>query len=271
MNPAVISNSGLVGDLVGTIVASDSLAALERVDWSIRAGDYWVLAAWAESGKRNLLATLAGLQRPLAGRCVLLECDLYRLDAAGLLELRRRIGFVYDDGGRLFNDLTLAENIALPVAYHSNRSLAEVLPEVASLFPVLGLESVAGRLPAQVSRAWRQRAALARALAMKPEILLLLDPIAGLDARHVRWWREFLAQLNFGHPYLDRRPLTLVVATDDLRLWADHARQFAVIQQRRLRTFRSRAEFSASEPSWFQEWEGPAIRLESQETMESKS
>ena len=73
--------------------------------------------------------------------------------------------------------------------------------------------------PANVSGNWRQRAALARALMLKPEVLLLDNPLAGLGARHRQWWLRFLDQLWRGHDWCGGRPMTLVVTTDDLRPW----------------------------------------------------
>ena len=271
MSATTPSNASAVCDLVGAAVApADALKAvsLEWVDWQVSPGDYWVLAAWAGSGKGDLLATLAGLQRPVAGRCLVLGRDLYRLDQGGLLELRRHVGFVFGDGGRLFHDLTLAENVALPVSYHTNRSLGEVGPEIEELLTATELTGIADRLPAQVDRQWQERTALARALAMKPELLLLANPIAGFDGRHVLWWREFLAQLNDGHAWFGNRPLTLILATEDLRPWGGHAKQFAVIRDRRLITFRAKAELAACDEGFLREWQnGTAYDRPSSATM----
>ena len=73
-----------------------------------------------------------------------------------------------------------------------------------------------------------------RALVLKPELLLVDDPLAGLDPRHTNWWLGFLDALCRGHPLLEGRPITVVVTTADLRPWKGHARQFAVLKNQKL-------------------------------------
>ena len=85
----------------------------------------------------------------------------------------------------------------------------------------------------QVSANWRSRVALARALILKPEILLLDNPLSGLGGRHRAWLQDFLDQLWKGHPWLDNRPLTLVVTTDDFGPWQSSSRRFALLHDGR--------------------------------------
>jgi ABC-type transporter Mla maintaining outer membrane lipid asymmetry ATPase subunit MlaF len=144
---------------------------------------------------------------------------------------RRRVGFVFD-GGQLLHDLTLAENVALPLRYHLALDEAEPAERIATLIALTDLEPWAGRRPADVSRNWQQRFGLARALALKPELLLLDDPLSGLDPRDAKWWTDTLEALAAGHALLDGRPLTLVVTGNDLRPWRGRARQFALLQDR---------------------------------------
>ena len=84
--------------------------------------------------------------------------------------------------------------------------------------------------PGTLGRSWQKRAGLARALALKPEVLLVDNPLAGLDPRHVHWWLGFLDQLSKGHRLMHGRPVTLVVTTADFHPWKGHARQFAVLR-----------------------------------------
>ena len=100
--------------------------------------------------------------------------------------------------------------------------------------------------PATLARSWQKRAGLARALALQPEVLLVDNPLAGLDLRHTHWWLGFLDQLSKGHPLLQGRPVTLVVTTADLRPWKSHARQFAVLKDRRLRMLGTWAQLCAA-------------------------
>ena len=82
--------------------------------------------------------------------------------------------------------------------------------------------------------ALQKRVGLARALVLRPELLLVDDPLTGLDPRNTNWWLGFMDALSRGHPLLTGQPMTLVVTTTDLRPWKGHARQFAVLKDQKL-------------------------------------
>lgn len=206
---------------------------LSGINWSVRAGDYWVVGGLPGSGKTDFLAVAAGLQRPARGTHRLFGRDLTRLSEAEQWRERRRLGLVFDSGGRLFSHLTVAENVALPICYHRNWTPAEASQRVDAVLELTGLTELAQRRPGEISYSWRQRAGLARSLAMEPEMLLLENPVAGLELRHLQWWREFLAKLARGEVFVDHPPMTLVIATHDLQRWADSAKQFALLDRGR--------------------------------------
>jgi ABC-type transporter Mla maintaining outer membrane lipid asymmetry ATPase subunit MlaF len=97
---------------------------------------------------------------------------------------------------------------------------------------------------------------LGRALAVGPELLLLDNPLAGMDRYHLSWWRQFLARLAQGHPILGSRPLTLVVTADDPRPWVEPHRKAALIDDGRWRLVgtleTAQAEHSATFTDWLQ-------------------
>lgn len=226
--------SGALIEMIGlTVGAADSPASalVEEVNWSIRAGDYWVVGGLPGSGKSNLLATAAGLNRPQRGTLRWFGKDVGELSDEALLAARSRVGIVFENGGRPFNHLTVAENIALPLRYHRDRSPGEVRETVEKILQFAGLTSLASMTPSRVKPAERQRLALARALTMSPDVLLLDNPLAGLAPQEARWWRDGLADLSAGHDIAGGRAVTLVVACHDLRPWADQGRQFALLNQ----------------------------------------
>jgi ABC-type transporter Mla maintaining outer membrane lipid asymmetry ATPase subunit MlaF len=139
---------------------------------------------------------------------------------------RLRAGFVFA-GENLFGELTLAENLALPLLYQGKLAEADVARRVAALLELVELTPQAGALPGGVAAVWRRRAVLARALALQPELLFLDNPDGGLPARHRQWLIRFLDQLWRGHPLFGGQPMTLVVATDELQHWQHPQRQFA--------------------------------------------
>jgi ABC-type transporter Mla maintaining outer membrane lipid asymmetry ATPase subunit MlaF len=145
---------------------------------------------------------------------------------------RLRIGFVFQ-GGQLFNRLTIGENVALPLCYQKNLTAPEAAQAVAGLLEIMELTPFADVAPSSVAAVWRHRAALARALVLEPELLLLDNPLAGLGTRHRQWLLQFLDQLWQGHELAGGRPMTLAVTTDDLRPWQNVWRKFAVLHEKK--------------------------------------
>jgi ABC-type transporter Mla maintaining outer membrane lipid asymmetry ATPase subunit MlaF len=208
---------------------SPEVTMVERVNWTVNRGDYWVVSGLHGSGKSDFLMLTAGLTVPREGRYRFFGEEMPIFEEARLKE-RLRLGLVFD-GGQLFNHLTVAENIALPLRYHHNLSPSEGAAAVRELLECTELVPWAGSLPSSLGRGWQKRAGLARALALKPEVLLVDNPLAGLDPRHVQWWLAFLDQLSKGHSLMGGRSMTLVVATADARPWKGHARQFALLRE----------------------------------------
>lgn len=216
-----------------TAIRSPEKVVLEGVDWSVAVGDYWVIGGLHASGKSDFMAVAAGIMPPARGVCRVFGRDLFAGPDHESLPTRLRIGMVFD-GGQLLHHLTVAENVALPIGYHRNQSQTEINAQVDALLALTGLASAANERPGFIGRNRQQRAGLARALALRPEVLLLDNPLTGLDPRDVWWWLDLLDQLSAGHPILNGRPLTLAVTGDDLRPWRRRARQFAVLKEKSL-------------------------------------
>jgi ABC-type transporter Mla maintaining outer membrane lipid asymmetry ATPase subunit MlaF len=227
-----ISNSTVVEMHAASISAlrDTSLTVVENVNWSVASGEFWVVAGQQQSGKSDLLMTAAGLLLPARGSCRVFGCETDSFSEAQLAE-RLRVGFVFA-GGKLFNQLTVAENVALPLRYQKNLSEAEVAKNVSALLEIMELMPFANATSANLAANWRQRAALARALILQPELLLLDQPLGGLGARHRQWLLQFLEQLRVGHTWFDGQPLTIVASTDDLRAWRHPQRKFAVLDEK---------------------------------------
>lgn len=210
-----------------------SVTMVENVNWSVCPGEYWVVGGAPGTGKSDLLSTAAALQKPGRGTHLLFGNDLSRLPESDQLKHRLRVGLVFQAGGRLFSQLTVAENLALPVCYHGNLALEDAQPLVSKVLELTGLSGFARRPAASLTRNLHERVALARALMLKPEVLLIDNPLVGLDPRQAFWWMDFLRKLSRGHEVSDGRPITLVVAADDLRPWREHATNFAVVHEKR--------------------------------------
>lgn len=207
--------------------------SLTEVTWTVREGEFWVVGGLQGAGKSDLMFMLAGLTRPLAGRYLLLGQDMAQRFGDEFLPNRLRVGMVFDDA-RLLNHLTLAENVALPVRYHQNAHAAEAASWVEALMRATDIFEFADNTPGAVARHWRRRAALARALAMRPDVLFLENPLRGLDARHTAWWIDFVGQLWRGHHLLGGKRLTITASADEFRPWRNTGAQFAMLHARKL-------------------------------------
>jgi ABC-type transporter Mla maintaining outer membrane lipid asymmetry ATPase subunit MlaF len=228
---------------------------VEGINWRVMPKDFWVVAGLFGSGKSDFLATAAGLQRPSRGVVKLFGHETFTLQEELLVENRRRIGLVFSSGGRLFNRLTVAENIALPLRYHENWTEEKAEDAVREILELTDLISFARRIPSTLSVNWQQRAALARALILKPEILLLDKPLHGMDARHQRWWLEFLKSLSDGSKFYGGKPITMIVTTENFEPWKDVGHKFALLKNNRWQEIGGRAELDASgEPMLREVW-----------------
>jgi ABC-type transporter Mla maintaining outer membrane lipid asymmetry ATPase subunit MlaF len=172
----------------------------------------------------------AGLTPPLKGAYRLFGREMPARGDQFLAE-RLRVGLVFD-GGQLFHQLTLEENIALPLRYHRDLAQGDLDQSVKTILELTGLSAQAGCLPDKMGRAWRKRGGLARALVLRPQVLLLDNPLGGLDSRHAQWWLDTLDQLSTGRGLFEGRAATLVVASGDLRPWRNRAASLAVLQKR---------------------------------------
>jgi len=208
-----------------------SFTVVEEVNWSVAAGEFWVIAGPQQSGKSDFLMMTAGLMSPVQGSYKLFGMETQSFGEAELAE-RLRVGFVFE-GGHLFNHLTIRENVALPLQYHRDLPSAAVAQETQTLLELMELTPLADITPPNVSNNWLQRAALARALILKPEMLLLDNPLGRLGGRHLPWWLRFLDRLGRGHEWCGGRPMTLVATTDDLRPWQGARRKFALLHDKK--------------------------------------
>jgi ABC-type transporter Mla maintaining outer membrane lipid asymmetry ATPase subunit MlaF len=203
----------------------------EDIDWTVQSGDYWAIAGLHGSGKSDFLLMTAGLMAPLSGSYRFLGEEMPIFEEARLAH-RLRLGLVFD-GGQPFTRLTVRENVALPLRYHENLAAAEANLRVDRMIEFLGLIDWADITAGNLGRNLQKKVGLGRALILGPEVLLLDNPLGGLDFRHSNWWLHTLDQLSKGEGILPGKPMTLIVTTADLRFWRNRARQFAVLSDHR--------------------------------------
>jgi ABC-type transporter Mla maintaining outer membrane lipid asymmetry ATPase subunit MlaF len=219
-------------DVTGAELRADTVM-VQNVTWTINEGDYWVVGGLPGTGKTDLLATAAGLQKPAAGTHLVFGRDFYRLDEFEQLRERLRVGLVFQNGGRLFGSQTILENLVLPICYHRDCTLEEARPHAQEILKLTELTGMERRRPHRLNRSLHQRVALARALMLNPEVLLIDNPLGGVDAREAFWWLDFLPRMAAGVPQLSNRKMTLVVTTDDFRPWRKQGNRFALVDSKK--------------------------------------
>ncbi len=182
----------------------------DGVSFAVRRGEVAALIGGSGTGKSVLLKEMIGLLRPTSGTVRLLGTDVWKSDEAQMNGLRRRFGMLFQDGA-LFSSLSVAENIAVPFREHTDLSEDVIAPLVGFKLSLVGLAPDVGRkTPAQLSGGMRKRVALARALALEPEILFLDEPTSGLDPIGARAFDSLVRALS------DSLGLTVFMVTHDL-------------------------------------------------------
>jgi phospholipid/cholesterol/gamma-HCH transport system ATP-binding protein len=153
---------------------------LHGISFSVMRGETLVILGGSGSGKSTLLRTLVGLERPSSGEIWLKGKDIAKISAAEMDEIRKKIGMSFQ-GGALFGSMTVGENVALPLREHTKLEDSTIEIILRLKLDQVGLAGFENYMPAQLSGGMKKRAAVARALAMDPEILFFDEPSAGLD------------------------------------------------------------------------------------------
>jgi phospholipid/cholesterol/gamma-HCH transport system ATP-binding protein len=156
------------------------LTVLKGVSLSINAGDSIVIIGGSGTGKSVLLKHIVGLLKPDHGEVWFDGKRVDELDDRTLMEVRQRIGFLFQMGA-LFDSLNVRDNIAFPLREHTRKSDDEVVKIVADKLRMVGLTGIEAKMPAELSGGMKKRVALARAIALDPEVILYDEPTTGLD------------------------------------------------------------------------------------------
>lgn len=223
-------------DAVGLSAGYDGDWQLDDVNWEVQEGQFWLLLGLHHAGKSNLLSAICGLVPYQEGRLEVMGKVLPCATESEWRELRGQVGMVFEKGGRLLSDHSALENVLLPVCYHRDCSGGQAMQLVQPWLEWAELEEWLHASAARLSAAWATRVALVRALVLRPQLLLVDDPLRGLDPEHREWWIQSLGKLHRGD-CPGGRPHTLIVSTDDLRPWEALGGmvQVAQVQNRKFR------------------------------------
>jgi phospholipid/cholesterol/gamma-HCH transport system ATP-binding protein len=195
----------------------------DGISLTIEKGEIFALVGGSGCGKSTLLRTILLLQKPVSGSIKVFDQEVLGLSDDQALPLRRRFGVMFERGA-LFSALTVTENVGMVLKEHTQLGKA-FIDEIARLkIALTGLPSDAGsKYPSELSGGMRKRAALARAIALDPELLFLDEPTAGLDPLSASGIDDLVKRLR------DALGLTIMLVTHDLDLLWRVADRVAVL------------------------------------------
>jgi sulfate/thiosulfate transport system ATP-binding protein len=226
-----------------------SFCALDDVSLQVETGSLTALLGPSGSGKSTLLRVIAGLEQPDSGEIVISGAD-----ATALAPQERGVGFVFQHYAA-FKHMTVRDNVGFGLTVRK-RPRAEIRARVDELLELVQLQPFGHRYPAQLSGGQRQRMALARALAVEPEVLLLDEPFGALDARVRAELRDWLRRLH------DEVHVTTVFVTHDQEEAMEVADQIAVLNRGRIEQVGGpRDLYDRPETEFVMSFVGPVNRL----------
>ena len=191
-------------------MAYGSFVVMRNLNFEVRAGEVFVIMGGSGCGKSTLLRHMVGLLEPAEGEVYFEGQSFTSATGEERDDILRRVGVLYQ-AGALWSSMTLAENISLPMIEYTDLDEAEIDRLVSLKLALVGLSGFEAFYPSEISGGMRKRAALARAIALDPEVLFFDEPSAGLDPVSSRRLDDLILELR------DSLGTTIVVVTHELQ------------------------------------------------------
>ncbi len=179
------------------------------LNFTVRRGDIFIVMGGSGCGKSTLLRHMIGLKAPASGRVLFAGVSYWESSPAEQQRIKRGFGTSFQSGA-LWSSLTLAENVALPLGEYTDLAPADITEVVSLKLALVGLAGFEDFYPSEISGGMQKRAALARAIALDPEILFFDEPSAGLDPISSRRLDDLILELR------DSLGTTIVMVTHEL-------------------------------------------------------
>lgn len=175
-----MTNKNPIIDIQDLVTYYGNRKVLDGINLQIKAGETMTILGRSGCGKSTLLRHVIGLSKPSSGNIIINGQDVTNLSEEDMLPFRRKTGMLFQ-GSALFNSMTVGDNVALPLREHTKLEEPTIKIMTRMKLDQVGLAGFEDFMPAQLSGGMKKRAALARAIAMDPEILFCDEPSAGLD------------------------------------------------------------------------------------------
>ncbi len=176
-------------------MAYGSFVLMQGLNFTINRGDIFIIMGGSGCGKSTLLKIMVGLKAPARGNIFFSDTSLWEADPAVRERIMRRVGILYQYGA-LWSSMTLAENVAMPLETYTDLNPGQIRELVSLKLSLVGLVGFEKYYPSEISGGMRKRAALARAMALDPEILFFDEPSAGLDPVSARLLDDLILELR---------------------------------------------------------------------------
>src|ERR1700744_25947 len=212
---------------------------LHGISFDVRRGETMVILGGSGSGKSTLLRTLVGLEKPTSGEVWIQGANTAEISDREMDAIRKKMGMSFQ-GSALFGSMTVGENVALPLREHTNLEGSTIEVMVRIKLGQVGLSNFEDFMPSELSGGMKKRAAVARALAMDPEILFFDEPSAGLDPIIAAGLDELI--LNLKKAYA----ITMVVVTHELSSAFLIADRMVYVDRGHIVALGTKEEFNAS-------------------------
>lgn len=191
------------------VLAFGSFVVMKELTFDVQPGEIFVIMGGSGSGKSTLLRHLFGQMHPSSGTVQIEGCDLWAMDDEERAAMRQEMGILYQSDA-LWSTMTLAENVALPLEEHTTLTASDIDRIVSLKLALVGLRGFEDFRPHEISGGMQKRAALARAIALDPDLLFFDEPTSGLDPISARRLDDLILQLR------DSLETTIVVVSHDL-------------------------------------------------------
>lgn len=230
-------------DIQGLSFSRGSRTIFDSLDLTIPRGKVTAIMGPSGTGKTTLLKLIAGQLKPAAGKILVEGQDVHRLKRSKLYELRQKMGMLFQSGA-LLTDLSVFDNVAFPLREHTDLPESIIYPLVLMKLQAVGLQGARDLMPAELSGGMSRRVALARAIALDPEMIFYDEPFVGQDPITMGVLVELIRKLN------DSLGLTSVIVSHDVHEVLSIADNVCVLSEGRIIAQGTRDEILNSESDY---------------------